>query len=501
MLFNSYLFILLFLPITFIGFIFFQKYESRILSCSWIVFTSLVFYGWFNPKYIMLILISILFNYILAYTLRVPSKHNRNLLKVGIIGNLLTLAYFKYTNFFITNINELTGSSFSTLSIILPIGLSFFTFEQIAYIVDVYQCKVKKYSFLDYCYFVTFFPRLIAGPIIRHSEVLSQIEKSNIHKIQYKNICIGLSIFIVGLFKKAIIADNLVTIADSVFDTTHNTIPMINAWLGALAYTGQIYFDFSGYSDMAIGLARLFNITLPLNFNSPYKSTSIIGFWRNWNISLSRFLRDYLYIPLGGNLKGTLYHYRNLFITMLLGGLWHGASWTFVIWGGLHGTYLLINHFWRHQHIASILEEQVPHTLKLLSWLITFFFVVIAWVFFRATTFSNAYDILNSMFSLNSLSLKNIPMTPWLEVLGSLFIAFTMPNVHQVFHKIKPSLDGEYIINKSNNILSAKSNIGKKLQSILTWNSTYIWSLSLAFLFTVAIIFMTHTHIFIYYDF
>ncbi|MBT5260335.1 MAG: MBOAT family protein, partial [Nitrospina sp.] len=346
MLFNSYAFIFLFLPVTLLGFQLIGNRGHCRVAVSWLIGASLFFYGWWNPAYLGLILTSILFNYAVGVSL--GSRPAKTVLVVGIAANLGLLGYFKYANFFVDNINALTGSDIVLERIILPLAISFFTFQQITYLVDTYRGETQECDFLRYCLFVTFFPQLIAGPIVHHREMMPQFAKDTFCRLKAKHLAVGLTIFSVGLFKKVILADGIAVYSTPVFDAAEAGVILtfVDAWCGALAFTFQLYFDFSGYSDMAIGLGRMFGIILPVNFFSPYKASNIIEFWRRWHITLSRFARDYLYIPLGGNRKGTLLRFANLMITMLLIGLWHGAGWTFVIWGGLHGSYLVINHGW-----------------------------------------------------------------------------------------------------------------------------------------------------------
>ncbi len=394
MLFNSYEFIFLFLPITFFIYFYLNKQHLTELSKGFLVFASLFFYSWWNVAYLPLILVSMLFNYSLGGQLaRYEQKRRccskRNLLSVGIVANLALLGYFKYSDFFIENFNLLTGGSLSLLHLALPLAISFYTFQQIAYLVDSYRSETKEYDFLNYAVFVTFFPQLIAGPIVHHKEMMPQFATLRNKVINYHNIALGLFIFSMGLFKKVAIADTFAIWATEGFDVA-TKLEMIEAWATSLSYTFQLYFDFSGYTDMAIGLALLFNITLPINFNSPYKALSIQSFWRRWHITLSRFLKDYLYIPLGGNRKGELRTYLNLFATFLLGGIWHGAGWTFVFWGALHGIALMVHRAWQKLGIT------LP---ALLAWFITFNFVNIAWVFFRAKEWSDAIKVLHGMFA------------------------------------------------------------------------------------------------------
>lgn len=394
MLFNSYEFIFFFLPITFFIYFYLNKKRLTEISKGFLVFASLFFYSWWNIAYLPLILISMLFNYVIGNQLSRYEKKKKccskkSLLTIGIIVNLGLLGYFKYSDFFIENYNTVFDTDISLLHLALPLAISFYTFQQIAYLVDSYRNETKEYDFLNYAVFVTFFPQLIAGPIVHHSEMMPQF--ANVHnKVKnYHNIALGLFIFSMGLFKKVVIADSFAVWATNGFDVAEK-LDMIQAWITSLSYTFQLYFDFSGYTDMAIGIALLFNIKLPINFNSPYKATSIQDFWRRWHMTLSRFLKDYVYIPLGGNRKGEIRTYTNLFATFLLGGIWHGAGWTFVLWGALHGLALMIHRFWQKLGFKM-------HTL--LAWFITFNFLNITWVFFRAKEFDDAIKVLKSMFT------------------------------------------------------------------------------------------------------
>ena len=396
MLFNSYEFIFLFLPITF--FIYFYLLNKRLITGAkgFLVFASLFFYSWWNIAYLPLILCSMLFNYTIGTSLGKEREHKKitkkQLLSVGIISNLLLLGYFKYSDFFIDNFNLVFNTDIKLLHLALPLAISFFTFQQIAYLVDSYRGETREYDFLNYALFVTFFPQLIAGPIVHHKEMMPQFaNKWNLAK-NYKNIALGLFIFSIGLFKKVVIADTFAVYATAGFDTA-TSLTFFEAWTTSLSYTLQLYFDFSGYTDMAIGGALLFNIKLPINFNSPYKATDIQDFWRRWHITLSRFLRDYIYIPLGGNRKGGFRTYNNLMITFLLGGLWHGAGWTFVFWGFLHGVALSIHRAWSNLGFKM---------WTWLAWLVTFNFVNITWIFFRAKEWDDAVKVLKAMFNTNA---------------------------------------------------------------------------------------------------
>ena len=401
MLFNSYEFIFIFLPITF--FIYFYLNHKRLTEASkgFLVFSSLFFYSWWNIAYLPIILSSMLFNYVIGSSLSRDIGNNnhrfnkKSILTFGIVANVVLLGYFKYMDFFIENINLATGSNFDLLHLALPLAISFFTFQQIAYLVDSYRQETKEYDFLNYAVFVTFFPQLIAGPIVHHKEMMPQFANIKSKVINYKNISIGLFIFFIGLFKKVVIADTFAVWATTGFDVA-TTLNLFEAWATSLSYTFQLYFDFSGYTDMAIGLALLFNIKLPINFNSPYKAINIQDFWRRWHITLSRFLKDYIYIPLGGNRKGEFRTYNNLMATFILGGIWHGAGWTFIFWGFLHGLALVIHRAWG------------KFGFKLwtwLAWLITFNFINIAWIFFRAKEWDDAIKVLKGMIGANGVSL------------------------------------------------------------------------------------------------
>lgn len=403
MLFNSHEFIFVFLPLSLLGYYIIGGRLHHRLAVCWLVFMSLCYYAWWNPAYVSLIVLSMLFNYSIGLSLMSSTIPKRALLAVGIIANLALLGYYKYANFFLDTINHIVGTAFHAENIILPLAISFFTFQQIAYLVDSYENKTREYNFLNYALFVTFFPQLIAGPIVHHREMLFQFARSETFRWNPRLFEQGLTFFSIGLFKKVIIADHMAQFSTPMFKAalTQPALSVADAWIGALAYSFQLYFDFSAYSDMAIGTALMFGIRLPINFASPYKSTSIIDFWSRWHMTLSRFLRDYLYIPLGGNRNGNRIRYRNIMITMVLGGLWHGAGWTFVIWGGLHGVYLLVNHAWRvfknAQGKTTSVGSRVAQTLAIAT---TFLAVAVAWVFFRAESLDSALLIVTTMFGI-----------------------------------------------------------------------------------------------------
>jgi alginate O-acetyltransferase complex protein AlgI len=398
MLFNSYEYILLFLPGSLIVYFILNCRKLTLASKIWLVLASLFFYGWWNPKYLPLIMGSILFNYAVGRLLAKgerPPGSRKIALVVGIAGNLGLLAYFKYTDFFIANINQVPGLHVPLMHIVLPLGISFFTFTQIAYLADTYNGMVTEYGLINYSLFVTFYPHLLAGPIIHHVEMMPQFDRIKNKVLNYKNLSLGLFLISLGLFKKVIIADRFAIWADDGFSHAH-LLNFCEAWITTLSYSLQIYFDFSGYTDMAIGSALMFNIKLPINFNSPYRALNIQDFWRRWHITLSRFLRDYIYIPLGGNKVSEPQVYSNLVITFLIGGLWHGAGWTFVLWGALHGLAIVVHRWWKTLGIT------LP---RLLAWFLTFNFVNFAWIFFRAKDVNDAIDVIKGMLGLNGILL------------------------------------------------------------------------------------------------
>jgi D-alanyl-lipoteichoic acid acyltransferase DltB (MBOAT superfamily) len=405
MLFSSWQFILAFMPITFLGYFCLNHRRLIIAGKVWLVAASLFFYAYWDVKYLPLILGSIFLNFAigtgLAQTHQPPLREahktqrgaNRKVvLASGIVANLLLLCYYKYTGFLLGNVNVVFGTSYALPHIFLPLAISFFTFTQIAYLVDSYRGETAEYDLLNYSLFVTFFPHLIAGPIVHHRQIMPQFASRWTLTRRAPNIQKGLFIFAIGLFKKAVIADSFAIWATAGFDGGQS-LGFFSAWATSLSYTFQLYFDFSGYCDMAIGASLLFNIWLPINFNSPYKALSIQDFWRRWHITLSSFLRDYLYIPLGGNRNASYRAYANLFITFVLGGLWHGATWMFVIWGAMHGCALAIHRLWKG------FQRPMPPAL---AWLLTFTFVNVAWVFFRAKTLDDAMRVLRGMVSVRS---------------------------------------------------------------------------------------------------
>jgi alginate O-acetyltransferase complex protein AlgI len=405
MLFNSLSFLLVFLPIVSVGFLICRRFGNIGWVFVWLFLCSSVFYGTWEPKYNVLLFGSIAFNYCAA--LWIARTRSRIVLGLAITGNLVVLAYFKYTNFIVQTFSNLLGIEFHPVAIALPLGISFITFIQIAFLVDVYRKRNDDLGLAKYALFVAYFPHLIAGPIIHHKEVMSQFTNERLKSVSSSDVVAGIAFIVCGLFKKVVIADAMAGYAALAFRLAGQDQPIsfFDAWGATLAFTYQIYFDFSGYSDIAIGLSRLFGVRLPVNFDSPYKSTSIIEFWRRWHITLSRFLRDYLYIPLGGNRSGILRRYFNLMVVMFLGGLWHGASWLFVVWGGLHGLYLIINHAFRFlKRRLEIDSGFFAGALRLCS-LLVFPAVIVSWVFFRAESWSGAEVMLRAMVGHNGILL------------------------------------------------------------------------------------------------
>jgi alginate O-acetyltransferase complex protein AlgI len=451
MLFSSYTFLFQFLPAVILAFAAARRHSPR-AGILVLAAASLFFYGAWKPIYLVLLLASIAANFSLGLLMEKPDRR-RTIGMLGVALNLALLCYFKYTNFILDSINAITGAPLPFVNVVLPLGISFFTFQQVAYLVDVMRGAKVERDIVAYTLFVSFFPHLIAGPLVHHAEMIPQFKRGRTSR-SAALAARGLAIFAAGLFKKVVIADNLAQFVSPVFahlDAGGAVTPQW-AWLSTLSYTFQIYFDFSGYSDMAIGLALLFGIRLPVNFRSPYKATSIIDFWRRWHITLSRFLRDYLYIPLGGNRLGEQRRYLNLMLTMLLGGLWHGAGWNFLIWGGLHGFYLSINHLWQKWRGATVKVSSSNHLANIAAWSLTSGAVVIAWVFFRAKTFAGACAMLGGMFGLGGgssaygspgiLRVMDLPILVGEErllLIGSitvalaLAIALVLPNVTELY--------------------------------------------------------------------
>lgn len=455
MLFQSNEFLFMFLPCVWLVVLLLRKTAPGTII-SWLVMASFIFYSWYKPVYGLLLAASIIFNYLLS--IQLYKNRSKWLLFFGVTINLLLLAVFKYTDLLINTVNTVSGEELLPLQhIILPIAISFFTFQQIAYLVDCKNGVVKEFVFSKYALFICFFPQFIAGPIVHHSDVIWQFDKLAKSIGKPSHLAVGSAIFIIGFIKKVFIADSMANYSDAILLHAENP-DLIVAWIGAVAYSMRIYFDFSGYSDMAIGLARMFGIVLPVNFLSPYKASNIIDFWRRWHITLSRFLKDYFYIPLGGNRQGELRRLGNIMIVMIVGGLWHGAAWAFAVWGMMHGTYLVINHIW-----VSRIDIRMPEPVGLL---LTNIAVIFAWVPFTVTDFGRTLDVWRGMVGLNGIILPEPAqgflnselfvysnsvfrdlyltgggLTGALIFISALIICYLMPNVYECMRKFNPILE------------------------------------------------------------
>jgi D-alanyl-lipoteichoic acid acyltransferase DltB (MBOAT superfamily) len=444
MVFSDWPFLLIFLPITLIGFV---TIPSRLRAARklWLCSASIVFYAYWKIEYIPLLFFSIGLNYTVAELLARSENARRAkfILTAGVIANLLLLGYFKYTNFILEFLHMAARREFTRFDIILPLAISFFTFTQISYVVDVYRDRNLHYGLLDYTLFVVFFPHLIAGPIVRHWEIIPQYANRDLRP-ERADWGVGLALFLFGLYKKRLLADPISVYANTIYGAAEagQLLNTADAWLGTTAFALQIYFDFSGYSDMAIGLARMFGIRFPNNFDSPYRAISIVEFWQRWHITLTRFLREYLYYPLGGNRRGPARQAANIMVTMLLSGLWHGAGWNFVVWGSLHGCYLLIAHEWRRLKDAR--------GWKLNHWsycgacmALTFMAVLFAWVFFRTPNLTVAANVLSAMAGLQvAPNLPRIDYTAAMQLLMLLLaLAFFLPNIQRLLAQYEPVLE------------------------------------------------------------
>jgi alginate O-acetyltransferase complex protein AlgI len=514
MLFNSFEFIFLFLPLVLTGYYFFGKSLGHRWAIGWIILGSLFFYSWWIPQYCPLIIASMTFNYLVGTAINSASQlfKKRFLLCVGLLVDLGLLGYYKYAAFGMGVLNQITNGFVGELphEIILPLGISFFSFQQIGYLVDSFRGETSSYNFLDYCAFICFFPQWIAGPIVLHKEIVPEFAKKDLVQIRWRNIALGLSFFVMGLSKKVLLADNLSLIVKPAFSSAHvgNPLTFFEAWGGLMAYTFQIYFDFSGYCDMAIGLGLFFNIRLPLNFFSPYKQISIIDFWHTWHMTLSRFLKNYLYIPLGGNRRGPARRYLNLLLVMLLGGLWHGAGWTFVIWGGLHGCYLIVNHLWRGAEFGQLCSKFIGIYFY---WAITLLCVMLAWVFFRSEDVTSALFYLKSLVGAHGFSLPSgflgggeyfLPKN-WVGSMDQPVFSFKK----MVFWV---SLAGIFSLVPNNFYLMTKqfdpaifSNEGNAKSSFLkiSWQPNLVWAVVIGLLAVFSIMNLSNPSEFLYFQF
>ncbi len=397
MLFNSYIFVLFFLPVVLMGYFLFNKFKKYNIAEIFLLIMSLWFYAYFNIRYIFIILFSIILNYTISNSMLIYENKIKKkiLLLIGILFNVGILFYYKYLYFFITTINTVFQTSLNTYTILLPLGISFFTFQQLSYLIDSYQEKTRRYNFLEYALFVTFFPQLIAGPIVLHDEIIPQINDVTKKNFNAENFAKGIQAFSQGMAKKVLIADTLSGVVNFGYENIRD-LSTLDVIIVILSYTFQIYFDFSGYCDMAIGIGKMFNIDIHINFNSPYKSLTIDEFWKRWHITLTRFLRTYIYFPLGGNKKGNFRTYINLVIVFFISGLWHGANYTFIVWGILHGVAMLFNRKFKRY------INKIPNAVL---WIITFMFINITWVFFRADSVGQAIEMINQLLNFNDFSI------------------------------------------------------------------------------------------------
>ena len=482
MLFNSLPYILGFLPLTLAGWFALARLTPR-GGRLWLAAASLLFYAWWDWRYLALLLGSIAFNYGAARLIAgaASARRRRTLLAASIAVDLALLGWFKYADFFRESLAALAGTHWAPLGVALPLGISFFTFTQIAFLVDTAAGKVREADPLDYLLFVTFFPHLLAGPVLHHAEMMPQFADPQTSRPRAEMISTGLTLFMIGLVKKVVLADGIAPVASLVFDATAagGSPGTAEAWAAALAYSFELYFDFSGYTDMALGAARLFGIVLPINFASPYQAASPIEFWRRWHMTLSRFLRDYLYIPLGGNRLGPARRYGNLFLTMLLGGLWHGAAWTFVAWGAFHGLLLIANHGWRAiADRRGFTARLASPPARLAGWALTFLAVTLGWVLFRADGFDTAARMFAALAGHGGTFAALLPGPEvWAELAALGIVAFLLPNSQSL-------------------VLG-----GPEAWRRLAWHPSPAWALLLALGFVLALGQMSDVSPFLYYRF
>lgn len=518
MLFNSPAFLFVFLPIVLLGYFRLGRSRPR-WAAAWLTLASFFFYAWWNPVFVWLLLGSAAFNFGWAR----PFAHGyvfgpvgRKLwLASGVSVNLVLLGYFKYAHFAVESVGAALGMSTPLVDVVLPLGISFFTFTQIAYLVDAAKGQGSAPDFLHYALFVSYFPHLIAGPVLHHAEIMPQFAHAQTYRLRLKVWVPGLTLFTLGLFKKAVLADGIAPYVDPTFIlAAAGQVPgLLQAWGAALAYSLQLYFDFSGYSDMAVGLSCLIGVRLPINFNSPYKACSIAEFWRRWHMTLSRFLRDYLYIPLGGNRKGAVRRCCCLVATMALGGLWHGAGWTFVLWGFLHGLALVAHQAWQGLRARRSLAFWRSTPLgRRAATLLTFLLVVMGWVIFKASSLSAAAAMLAAMVGHGGVCLPlgiglqmgvarawlehfGIVFTPesgrafalmWTWILALLLLVFLAPNTQQIMGRFLPMQ------------LSSGATC---TQGHVWWRPSATWAVVLALVLALDVLSLSHPSAFLYFQF
>lgn len=400
MLFNSYIFILAFLPLVIVGYYLLNKrFLTNKAALIFLIAASFIFYGYYNWTYLLILVASVSVNWFTILLMRKKEDDifRRVFVTAGVLFNIGLIFYFKYYDFFIENINQIFNTGFNEKNIILPLGISFFTFQQISFVVDSYRHETDDYGIIEYVAFVSFFPQLIAGPIVLHDEMIPQFRNESKRKPNWEKMSRGLYLFAIGLAKKVLIADIFGIAVDWGY-TNVDSITSIDAMVVMISYTIQIYFDFSGYCDMASGIASMFNMELPMNFDSPYKAASIIEFWKKWHITLTRFLRKYIYFPLGGSKKGKFRTYINIMVVFIASGIWHGANWTFIIWGSIHGIAQCLNRRFMKQW-----EKYHPA----FQWAMTFLFVNFTWIIFRADSMAQAGRIIWRSINFRNLSISS----------------------------------------------------------------------------------------------
>jgi alginate O-acetyltransferase complex protein AlgI len=514
MLFNSYEFLLLYLPLVLCAY-FWAGGRSR-LGAAWLLgIASMLFYAWWDWRFTPLLLGSIVFNFFAGRAL--GSSPHRGLLAAAIAANLALLGVFKYLGLFASGLNQLQGVSLTVPQIVLPLGISFFTFTQIAFLVDAYRGIAHEYRFSHYLLFVSYFPHLIAGPLLHHRQMMPQFAQRETYRPQWDNLAIGATTFVIGLAKKVLIADGLAPHADAAFDAVSEgrTLLLLEAWIGVLAYTFQLYFDFSGYSDMAVGLARMFNVRLPVNFDSPYKATSLAEFWRRWHMTLYAFLREYVYLPLGGNRKSRALRLAAVFGTMLLSGLWHGAAWTFVLWGGLHGVLLVVNFAWRAMCRAYRISYGPAWLRAGAGWTLTF----LAWTFtlllFRSQSWGAAWDFARAMLGANGVSLPAM-LGSWewgRQLIGAVLpqVSFTGTVQHlgfglRGFGLLLIAAAVVFFMPNSQQLIavgeSEKSRAGERIWHLpLQWRPGPAWAGAMAVLLALVVLNLSRPSPFLYFQF
>jgi D-alanyl-lipoteichoic acid acyltransferase DltB (MBOAT superfamily) len=544
-LFNSYEFLFVFLPVTVAGF-FALGILSRSWALRWIIFVSVLFYAWWRPLNVLIIAPSILINFILARALQRLANDEKQfqtarlVLLLGIAFNVAFLGYFKYVGFGVNTINDIFGTNLVLTRIILPLGISFITFQKIAFLIDVHAGRVKSFTLQDYCLFVLFFPQLIAGPIVHYREMMPQFHSVSC-RFDKENFTVGLTLLSFGLFKKVVLADHIAAVVTPIYNQAASGAgtSLLLSWAAAIGFTLQIYFDFSGYTDMALGAARFFGVRLPQNFNSPLKASSIIDFWLRWHMTLTRFLTAYIYNPLtlwltrrwltkgrrglaGPSTTIGAFAYLLMFpllVTMFLSGLWHGAGYGFVVWGLIHGFYLTINHGWRlirpQLWPDRLTYERVMHPI---GCLLTFLAVAVAMIFFRSPTITAAADLLRGLIGQNGVELPQAiydhlgPLAGWMHragvasvapelwsgkefgetmmwILVSMLIALALPNTLQIMARYEPAL-------------GVKPQTAKFAgRSISEWNASFPWAIGVSIVAALAMLSLSGPSEFLYWQF